>query len=148
MKTATVSLTLKEFRVMASVGETVTVWGMKFIVNQVRDCVCDLPIDQAEAAAAAGRVKIIKVNELPDLDVNEVKLPAPLAVDEYFGLDPKDWFGVGDAEDFRKHISKLTKWQLIDFANTRLGIIMVPTSSKSKLIADICNMTNNLAGAA
>jgi hypothetical protein len=142
MKIAIVKAKLKERRVGADVGATISLWGTKFTVNQAKDLFCEMPIDQANAYVDADRVEIVKT-----IDEPEQAADPPMSIDN-FGDDPKNFFDAMESPELRKRISKLTKWQLIEFADKKLNIAMAPTNSKSKMIADICTSTENLAGAA
>ena len=138
MTTAVVRLIKKDLVVMGAPGDVVSVWGYKFTINQALECFCELPIAAAEAAIDAGRVEMISKMEEGE--------PTELPALEQFKGGLEDYFGFNEKEEFRKRVSKLTKWQ-IDFADQKLRIALVHTSSKSKLVADVCSAVENIRGA-
>jgi hypothetical protein len=139
MTTAVVRLIKKDLVIMGTPGDIVSVWGYKFIINQALECFSEMPIAMAEAAIEAGRVELISKMEEGE--------PTVLPVLEQFQGGLEDYFGYNEKDEFRKRISKLTKWQLIDFADQKLRIALVHTSSKSKLVADVCTAVDNMRGA-
>jgi hypothetical protein len=142
MKKAIVKLVLGNFQVVGSPGDIVKVWGYEFIVNQAGDCISEMPIETAENEASAKRVEIMLVND----DEPEPAQEQEEDVEIPFTKEIETWFGCGTAEDFKKMISKLPKWKLIDFANENLRMSLAPINSKTKMIADICNAVGNLIG--
>lgn len=143
MATAIVKLKLVNSVVMGAPGDIISVWGHKFTVNEEFECVCEMPEDMARSSADAGRVEIIKISNEDSTEIIPIE-----SILKRFGNDPNNYFGLTDSMEFRKEISRLTKWQLIDFANQKLRIELAHTSSKSKLIADTCTAVENIRSVA